>query len=137
MIVEKMAKLLQRLSIEVGAEFVENCEIAEILYHAAIRYGQGYYLGLPLWYGLVKKKIERYETLLKEIWTASEKYLGTFSVKLLMERVVWDVSAEYREIELLQCNEDRISCAEIAASLKENPNLPVDDMFIPSLSVEN
>jgi len=81
-------------------------------------------------YGLVKKKIERYETLLKEIWTASEKYLGTFSVKLLMERVVWDVSAEYREIELLQCNEDRISCAEIAASLKENPNLPVDDMFM-------
>ncbi|MDK2836618.1 MAG: hypothetical protein PWP21_1395, partial [Thermosediminibacterales bacterium] len=63
---------------------------------------------------LVDKKIERYETLLREMWTASEKYLGTFSVKLLVERVVWDLSAEYREIELLHYDEGRISCAEIA-----------------------
>jgi len=80
--------------------------------------------------GLVEEKINRYENLLWEIWTASEKYLGTFSVKLLVERVVWDLSAEYREIELLQYDEDRISCAEIAASMKKNPNLPVDDMFM-------
>ncbi|WP_425057909.1 hypothetical protein SCACP_24760 [Sporomusa carbonis] len=77
----------------------------------------------------VDKRIERFETLLKEIWTASEKYLGTFSVKLLVERAVWDLSAEYREIELLQCDEGGISCAEIAASVKKNPNLPVDEMF--------
>jgi hypothetical protein len=63
------------------------------------------------------------------MWTASEKYLGTFSVKLLVERVVWDLSAEYREIELLQYDEGNISCAEIAASMKKNPNLPADDMF--------
>lgn len=79
---------------------------------------------------LVEKKIERYETLLREIWAASERYLGAFSVKLLVERVVWDLSTEYREIELLHYGEDEISCAEIAASLKENPNLPVDDMFM-------
>lgn len=48
MIVENMAKLLQRLSIEVVAEFVENRQTAEILRRAGIRYGQGYYLGMPL-----------------------------------------------------------------------------------------
>lgn len=79
---------------------------------------------------LVDKKIERYETLLREMWTVSEKYLGTFSVKLLVERVVWDLSTEYREIELLHFDESGISCTEIAASLKKNPNLPVDDMFM-------
>jgi EAL domain-containing protein (putative c-di-GMP-specific phosphodiesterase class I) len=47
MIVENMAKLLQRLSIEVIAEFVENNEIAKVLKNAGIRYGQGYYLGKP------------------------------------------------------------------------------------------
>jgi len=48
MIVENMAKLLQRLSIEVVAEFVENREVAKVLKNAGIRYGQGYYLGKPL-----------------------------------------------------------------------------------------
>lgn len=47
MIVENMAKLLQRLSIEVVAEFVENREVAKVLKNAGIRYGQGYYLGKP------------------------------------------------------------------------------------------
>jgi len=47
MIVENMAKLLQRLSIEVVAEFVENREVAKVLKNAGIRYGQGYYLGRP------------------------------------------------------------------------------------------
>jgi len=47
MIVENMAKLLQRLSIEVVAEYIENREIAKILHNAGIRYGQGYYLGRP------------------------------------------------------------------------------------------
>ncbi|RKL62566.1 bifunctional diguanylate cyclase/phosphodiesterase [Thermoanaerobacteraceae bacterium SP2] len=47
MIVENMAKLLQRLSIEVIAEFVENREVAKILENAGIRFGQGYYLGKP------------------------------------------------------------------------------------------
>jgi len=79
---------------------------------------------------LVDKKIERYENLLREMWTASEKYLGTFSVKLLVERVVWDLSTEYREIELLYFDESGISCAEIAANMKKNSDLPVDDMFM-------
>ncbi|HHW01942.1 MAG TPA: hypothetical protein GXX35_03900 [Thermoanaerobacterales bacterium] len=79
---------------------------------------------------LVDNKVERYENLLREMWAASEKYLGAFSVKLLVERVVWDISREYREIELLHYDEGRISCAEIAVSMKENPNLPVDDMFM-------
>jgi EAL domain-containing protein (putative c-di-GMP-specific phosphodiesterase class I) len=48
MIVENMARLLQKLSIEVVAEFVENRETAEILRRAGIRYGQGYYLGMPV-----------------------------------------------------------------------------------------
>ena len=63
------------------------------------------------------------------MWTASAKYLGTFSVILLVERVVWELSLEYREIELLQYDQDGISCTGIAASLKKNPDLPVDDMF--------
>ncbi len=79
---------------------------------------------------LVDKKIEHYEALLREMCAASEKYLGAFSVKLLVERVGWDLSAEYREIELLHYDEGGISCAEIVASMKENPNLPVDDMFM-------
>ncbi|NSW90615.1 MAG: hypothetical protein HPY74_08060 [Firmicutes bacterium] len=78
----------------------------------------------------IDKKIERYEALLREMWAVSEKYLGMFSVKLLVERVVWDLSTEYKEIELLYYDEGRISCAEIAASLKKNPDLPVDDMFM-------
>lgn len=48
LIVENMARLLQRLSIEVVAEFVESREAAEILRRAGIRYGQGYYLGKPV-----------------------------------------------------------------------------------------
>jgi len=79
---------------------------------------------------IIEKQIERYETLLREMWTASAKYLGTFSVSLLVERVVWEVSLEYREIELLQYDQNGISCARIAASLKKNPDLPVDDMFV-------
>ncbi|MDK2879599.1 MAG: hypothetical protein PWR06_2315 [Thermoanaerobacteraceae bacterium] len=79
---------------------------------------------------LVDNKVERYENLLREMWAASEKYLGAFSVKLLVERVVWDLSTEYKEIELLHYDEGRISCAEIAVSMKENPDLPVDDMFM-------
>ncbi|WP_157832991.1 putative bifunctional diguanylate cyclase/phosphodiesterase [Desulfofundulus thermocisternus] len=47
MIVENMVKLLQGLSIEVVAEFIENRETAEILRRAGVRYGQGYYLGMP------------------------------------------------------------------------------------------
>ncbi|KYH32264.1 hypothetical protein [Neomoorella mulderi] len=78
---------------------------------------------------LIEKQIERYETLLREMWTASAKYLGTFSANLLVERVVWEVSQEYREMELLQYNEEGISCAGISASLKKNPDLPANDMF--------
>ncbi|MEW5920438.1 MAG: hypothetical protein AB1796_05690 [Bacillota bacterium] len=78
---------------------------------------------------IIEKQIERYETMLREMWTASAKYLGAFSVNLLVERVVWEVSLEYREIELLQYDQDGISCAGIAASLKKNPDSPVDDMF--------
>lgn len=79
---------------------------------------------------IIKKQIERYETLLREMWAASVKYLGMHSVNLLMERVVWEVSLEYQEIELLQYDQNGISCARIAASLEENPDLPVEDMFM-------
>lgn len=79
---------------------------------------------------LIEKQIERYETLLREMWTESAKYLGTFSVNLLVERVVWELSLEHKEIELLQYDQDGITCAGIAASLKKNPDLPSDDMFV-------
>jgi len=79
---------------------------------------------------LIKKQIERYETLLREMWAASAKYLGMHSVNLLMERVVWEVSLEYQEIELLQYDRNGISCARIATGLEENPDLPVEDMFL-------
>lgn len=80
--------------------------------------------------GLIENQIERYETMLREMWTESAKYLGTFSVNLLVERVVWELSLEHKEIELLQYGQDGITCARIAAGLKKNPDLPVDDMFV-------
>ncbi|MBO8128878.1 MAG: hypothetical protein H0Z39_06735 [Peptococcaceae bacterium] len=79
---------------------------------------------------IVEKQVERYENLLREMWTASAKYLGILSANLLVERVVWEVSMEYQEIELLQYDQNGISCARIAASLEENPDLPVEDMFM-------
>lgn len=79
---------------------------------------------------IIKKQIERYETLLREMWAASAKYLGMLSVNLLVERVVWEVSLEYPEMELLHYGQDGISCARIAARLEENPNLPIEDMFM-------
>jgi len=47
LIVENMVRLLQSLSIEIVAECVESREAAEILRRAGVRYGQGYYLGMP------------------------------------------------------------------------------------------
>jgi len=79
---------------------------------------------------IIEKQIECYETLLREMWTASAKYLGMFSTNLLVERVVWEVSLEYQEIELLQYDQNGISCARITASLEENPDLPVEDMLM-------
>lgn len=78
---------------------------------------------------IIEKQIEHYETMLREMWAASAKYLGAFSVNLLVQRVVWEVAMEHKEIELLQYDENGISCAGIAASLKKNPDFPVDDMF--------
>lgn len=83
---------------------------------------------------IIEKKIKRYEDLLREMWTASVKYLGEFSANLLMERVVWEVSLEYPEIELLQFDQNGISCTRIAARLEENPELPVEDMFMKFIS---
>lgn len=79
---------------------------------------------------IVEKQIQRYEKLLREMWDASAKYLGTLSANLLVERVVWEVSLEYQEIELLQHDQNGISCARLIASLEENPNIPVEDMFM-------
>lgn len=78
----------------------------------------------------IEDRIKRYEALLREMWVASAKYLGAFSVNLLVERVVWEVSLEYKEIELLQYDQNGVSCAKIAARLEENPDLPVEDMFV-------
>ncbi|WPX08699.1 hypothetical protein [Anaerocellum danielii] len=78
---------------------------------------------------LIDEKVKRYEDLLNEIWTASEKYLGRATVQLLVERVVWELSGEYKETELLQFNENGISCKELLTALKENLNFPVDEMF--------
>lgn len=78
----------------------------------------------------LEKRLNYYESAINKIWTSSVKYLGLFSVKLLMERVVFDVSYEYREIELLRWDDDGVSCAEILANLQKNPNLPIDDMFM-------
>jgi len=47
MIVENMVKLLHGLSVEVVAEYVESRETVEVLRRAGVRYGQGYYLGMP------------------------------------------------------------------------------------------
>lgn len=76
------------------------------------------------------EKIAYYERFLNSIWTSSVKYLGAFSVQLLIERVVFDVSAEYREIELMKWDEKGVSCEEIAKALQKDPSFPVDNMFM-------
>jgi len=74
-------------------------------------------------------KIRHYEALLKEVLKASEKYLGIMSVKLLVERVMWDVSQEYKEITLLHYDEKGLSVEELAKALENLPDFPVDEMF--------
>jgi len=86
-------------------------------------------VGGAVMYDVVEEKIKQYEKLLIEMWTASEKYLGRTSVQFLLERVVWELSAEYKEIELLYFDENEISCKEILTVLKKNPEYPVDGMF--------
>ncbi|MCD6156200.1 MAG: hypothetical protein J7J32_04080 [Candidatus Atribacteria bacterium] len=74
-------------------------------------------------------KIKQYEELLKETLKASEKYLGIISVKLLVERVKWDVSKEYREIEYLQYSEEGLSLQALVDNLKNTSDFPVNEMF--------
>lgn len=81
-----------------------------------------------------EEKISRYESLLQEMWTTSAQYLGAFSVKLLVERVAWEISQNYKEMELLYFDENGISCAEIANAVKINPDIPIDDMFMKFIS---
>lgn len=74
-------------------------------------------------------KIKQQEELLTEVLKASEKYLGTISVKLLVERVKWDVSREFREIEYLQYSEEGLSLQALVDHLKDTPDFPVNEMF--------
>jgi len=74
-------------------------------------------------------KIRHYEALLKEVVKASEKYLGISSVKLLIERVIWDVSQEYKEIELIHYDEGELFVDGLAKALENQPDFPIDEMF--------
>ncbi len=74
-------------------------------------------------------KIRHYEGLLKEMLKVSEKYLGIISVKLLVERVLWDISQEYKEIGLLHYDEGGLSVEALAKTLEKLPDFPVDEMF--------
>jgi len=74
-------------------------------------------------------KIKHYEELLKEILEISEKYLGVMSVKLLVERVLWDVSQEYKEITFLRYDENGVSTDALVKALEDTPDFPIDEMF--------
>ena len=76
-----------------------------------------------------KDVIVRYETLLKEMWSESAKYLGILSTNLLVERVVWELSQEYPAVQLLKYGPDGISCAQILTSVEKDFN-DVEEMFM-------
>ncbi len=73
--------------------------------------------------------LQKYERLLGDIWVVSMRYLGFFAVKLLVERVIWDVSKEYPEIGLLVFDENGISFKRVRDELGEAENLPFEKMF--------
>ncbi len=73
--------------------------------------------------------IVRYETLLKEMWSESAKYLGILSTNLLVERVVWELSQDYPAVQLLEYGPDGISCSQISASV-ENGASDLEEMFM-------
>ncbi len=75
------------------------------------------------------EKIKHYEELLVEVLNASQKYLGVISVKLLLERVLWDISQEYKEITLIHYDERGLSIEALAKTLENLPDFPVDEMF--------
>lgn len=84
--------------------------------------------------GNLIQKINYYEKLLKEVLTASEKYLGMVSVKLLVERVVWDLSKEFRDIELLSYDENGISLENFLANQESISDQLIDEMFTKFIS---
>lgn len=75
------------------------------------------------------ERLDRYERLLKKIWKNSVKYLGFLSLKLLIERVIWDISMDYPEIELLDWDEEGFSVKRLKEKLEEGEDIPFEDMF--------
>ncbi len=73
--------------------------------------------------------IDRYERLLKKIWENSLKYLGLFPVKLLVERVVWDVAKDYPEAELISWGEDGISLAPLREAMERGEEVALEEMM--------
>ncbi|GAV22875.1 hypothetical protein [Carboxydothermus pertinax] len=51
----------------------------------------------------------------------ASKYLGVFTVKLLVERVIYDLSGEMPEIEILECDEAGFNFEKIRKFIKDNP----------------
>ncbi len=76
-----------------------------------------------------KDIIVRYETLLKEMWSESAKYLGTLSTNLLVERVVWELSQEYPAVRLLKYGPEGISCAPMQVNEEKSFN-DLEEMFM-------
>lgn len=76
-----------------------------------------------------KDIIVRYETLFKQMWSESAKYLGILSTNLLVERVVWELSQEYPAIQLLKYGPDGISCAPMLANEEKSFN-DLEEMFM-------
>ncbi|MCG0278893.1 MAG: hypothetical protein L5656_10285 [Thermanaeromonas sp.] len=78
---------------------------------------------------VTKDVIVRYETLLKEMWSESAKYLGILSTNLLVERVIWELSQEYPAIQLLKYGPEGISCTQILTSVEKGFN-DLEEMFM-------
>lgn len=77
----------------------------------------------------MEEKVKRYEKLINEMVNVSEKYLGSFSVRLLFERIIWELSMEYKEMEMIHYGENGVVLEGIMDSLKLNTDIPIDDMF--------
>ncbi|NYE57304.1 hypothetical protein [Carboxydothermus ferrireducens] len=65
--------------------------------------------------------MQDYEQILSGIWEEALKYLGVFTVKLLVDRVIYDLSAEAPEVEILECDEAGFNFEKIRRFIEDNP----------------
>ncbi len=72
--------------------------------------------------------MQDYEQILSGIWEETAKYLGVFTVKLLVDRVIYDLSPELPEVEILECDETGFDFEKIRKFLRDNPDFDFGEL---------